>query len=255
MSYCLIPKDRMYSFAEYIRSIQNINDLLNTNNMITNLNEASAEIDTQTGLLSEIVTSLQSLESNNKSLPEGYTLLKYIESSGTQYINTGFNPNQNTKILIDVEIPAQSSYPVALCGSRNEDTTSSASFVIFLMASGQFRTDFGTNNITTSEHTFPGRFTINKNKNATFINNSGYLSAETTFQSNYPIGLFTEIDIGGVDTRMATMKLYYCKIYDNDVLVRDFVPCINAEGEYGLYDFVNGQFYVNAGTGSFTGAS
>ena len=45
------------------------------------------------------------------------------------------------------------------------------------------------------------------------------------------------------------------QIYDNDILVRDFVPCINAEGEYGLYDFVNSQFYGNVGTGSFTGAS
>ena len=54
---------------------------------------------------------------------------------------------------------------------------------------------------------------------------------------------------------MATIKMYYCKIYDNDILVRDFVPCINVEGEYGLYDFVNSQFYGNVGTGSFTGAS
>ena len=107
MSYCLIPKDRIYSFARYIKSIKNINTLLNTNTMITNLNEASAEIDTQTGLLSQIVTGLQSIESDKKTLPEGYTLLKYIESSGTQYINTGFNPNQNTRLLMDIEIPVQ----------------------------------------------------------------------------------------------------------------------------------------------------
>lgn len=32
-----------------------------------------------------------------------YTLLDYIQSSGTQYIDTGFIPNQNTKIEMRVQ--------------------------------------------------------------------------------------------------------------------------------------------------------
>ena len=32
------------------------------------------------------------------SLPSGYTRLEYIESTGTQYIDTGFIPNQDTRI-------------------------------------------------------------------------------------------------------------------------------------------------------------
>jgi hypothetical protein len=35
-------------------------------------------------------------------LPEGYTQLDYIESTGTQYIDTGFKPNQDTKIYMNV---------------------------------------------------------------------------------------------------------------------------------------------------------
>lgn len=46
--------------------------------------------------------------------------------------------------------------------------------------------------------------------------------------------------------------MYSCKIYDNETLVRDFVPCKNATGAVGLYDTVEGQFYANAGTGTFT---
>ena len=33
-------------------------------------------------------------------VPEGYTQLEYIESSKTQYIDTGFKPNQDTKAEI-----------------------------------------------------------------------------------------------------------------------------------------------------------
>ena len=51
----------------------------------------------------------------------------------------------------------------------------------------------------------------------------------------------------------ADMKLYSCKLYNNGALVRDFVPCYRrADNEIGLYDLVNGVFYTNAGTGSFT---
>ena len=38
-------------------------------------------------------------------LPDGYTQLEYIQSSGSQYINTGFKPNQDTKISITVDFP------------------------------------------------------------------------------------------------------------------------------------------------------
>ena len=37
--------------------------------------------------------------SEEAPLPDGYTRLEFIQSSGTQYINTGFSPNQNTRVL------------------------------------------------------------------------------------------------------------------------------------------------------------
>ena len=48
---------------------------------------------------------------------------------------------------------------------------------------------------------------------------------------------------GTVDTRRISGKLYGCKIYDNDKIVRDFIPCKNSSGVIGLYDTVNSQFY------------
>lgn len=48
-------------------------------------------------------------------------------------------------------------------------------------------------------------------------------------------------------------KLYACEIYGDGTLVRDFIPCKNANNVVGLYDLVNKEFYTNAGSGSFTG--
>ena len=48
-----------------------------------------------------------------------------------------------------------------------------------------------------------------------------------------------------------SVRIYSCQIYDDGVLVRDLVPCINADGQIGMWDKVNGVFYGNAGTGEF----
>ena len=53
--------------------------------------------------------------------------------------------------------------------------------------------------------------------------------------------------------RNLAAKLYSCQIYDNGTLVRDYVPCMTADGEVGLYDVVTRMFFGNAGTGVFIG--
>ena len=88
----------------------------------------------------------------------------------------------------------------------------------------------------------------------TILNGSKLKSSFTSpFVSNYGIYLFANNSAGSA-IQKTNAKLYSCQIYDNDVLVRDFVPCINASGEIGLYDSVGKKFYGNAGTGVFTGS-
>ena len=47
-------------------------------------------------------------------------------------------------------------------------------------------------------------------------------------------------------------RLYYCKIYDGNTLVRDFVPVIDGSNIACLYDRVEKKCYYNAGTGTFS---
>ena len=58
-------------------------------------------------------------------------------------------------------------------------------------------------------------------------------------------------------------RLYFCKIYNLDEMVRNFIPCYSTttvtdvngkewpSGTKGLYDTVEGKFYTNQGTGEF----
>ena len=49
------------------------------------------------------------------------------------------------------------------------------------------------------------------------------------------------------------MSIYYCKIYNNGTLVRDFVPMKNTTTDAGaMYDMVTGHIFGNSGSGNFT---
>ena len=49
------------------------------------------------------------------------------------------------------------------------------------------------------------------------------------------------------------LKIYDCKIWVGNKLLRHFIPCYRkSDNVIGMYDVVNKVFYVNQGTGSFT---
>lgn len=179
-------------------------------------------------------------------LPAGYTEVAYIESDGTQYVDTGFKPNQDTRLILDFEPVSVSQ--THLFGSRSASSGSDA--FLTLATNECYRDDYYNNKIATSLAP-NGRIIIDKNKNITTIDNTTVTHEYTAFNGSYPICLFAS-NTGGTLQYYSSYKFYSCQIYDNGTLVRDFVPCINASAEAGLYDLVSGAFYGNAGTGVFT---
>jgi hypothetical protein len=82
---------------------------------------------------------------------------------------------------------------------------------------------------------------VDKNKNITTINNDPNYSVSythTDFRSAYNLFIFATNKAGSPDIR-GESRIYYMKIYDNDVLVRDFVPAVNIKGQYGFFDKLN----------------
>lgn len=48
--------------------------------------------------------------------------------------------------------------------------------------------------------------------------------------------------------------MYYCKMYEDNTLVRDFIPAQRkSDSIYGMYDCVNKQFYTSKNSTNFTG--
>ena len=193
--------------------------------------------------------SADPLTDSDYQLPDGYTQLEYIESTGTQYINTGFIPNQNTRAVLDIE----SDEDIPEChvfGSRAG--MSSDEFCVLIDAQLKWRTDYGTSQVTTSSAPRSGRILIDKNKATTAIGTVTLQNTAQTFSAGFPMYLFA-INTAGSTSTFASVKLHSSQIYDNGTLVRDFIPARRAnDSAVGLYDSVSGQFYENAGSGSFS---
>ena len=200
------------------------------------------------------------------SLPSGYTQLEYIESTGTQWIDTKAYPS-DTRILIDAFILEKN--------TGNDHHIASAAWaepgkaelfnVMRLRADRTgYAVRYGNDNLRNIEHqgNVFGRHTFNKNFPA-----SPYTaqvdSAETITLTPGVVGsigcnlpLFAFRRNNGSCSGFISMRLYSCKIwktvaFEGVPLIRDFIPCKNASGEVGLWDDVNSVFYGNAGTGAF----
>ena len=213
------------------------------------------DIITATELMKELADreGLYVWEKYKPILPEGYTQLEYIESTGTQYIDTEFKPNQNTRVVADVLFKTVSGSSNSLFSARAAGQDREFSFNTL---GDYYRTVYGTSltNYDTSV-SFTDRFIVDKNKNVLTLNGANTVT-ETYQEFSCPVTLylFAQNNNGTVQF-YSIARLYSCQIYDNGTLVRDFVPCKNSSGVAGLYDMVEGKFYGNAGTGSFIAGS
>ena len=80
------------------------------------------------------------------------------------------------------------------------------------------------------------------------VNNVEVLSSNSqeTFVSNVSLALFANKSRTTVDG-YTNAKIYYVKIIENAILIRNFIPCYRKQdNKPGLYDLVNDVFYTNA---------
>ena len=187
-------------------------------------------------------------------LPSSYTPLEYIKTTGTQYINTGFTSNSNTKIKMEVSFSNVSSGNSNLWCSRK--TNNSQTFTCFYIGGQGFRSDYNTTMYSTSKKcAINEKVLVTQDKNNFYLNNS-LIHAHTaaTFNCPYPMLLLASHQNGATSNlnNYHQGNVYYCKIYDNGTLIRDFIPVKrNSDSALGLYDLINNKFYTNAGTGTF----
>lgn len=184
-------------------------------------------------------------------LPSGYTRLDYIESSGTQYINTGFIPNQDTQVVCNYQaIKTTTNAGGGLFGARVSKGNLDYSFWHYNKDAAVSQDDYN-NSIIDTIPLISNKTVVNKNKNTTIVGGVTYTHTYTSFTCTCPLFIFAINTNGSKDSQVAYFRIYSFKIYDNGTLIRDYYPAVNTSGTAGLYDLVNDVFYTNAGSGSF----
>lgn len=173
---------------------------------------------------------------------EQYTQIEYLESTGTQYIDTGVIPNQNIKIITLVT-PKN----IDENGIAGNVWAARSPLLIFyqnkvrwhLVHSGSI----DSNTITNDTPIY-----IEASNGFLQVNTSTYHSSKI---SSYSTTSTLNIFFRGNTSKISKIKIHYFQIYDNNILVRDFIPVLDKDGTPCLYDKVENKFYYNQGTGDF----
>lgn len=191
---------------------------------------------------------------NTSRLPNGYSEVEYIEGNGSPFINTGVSVNSTS--FNKLRVVYESSYSTFSNSYYLVNGISSSGNIFYC-------------GLTNTGSVAYGNGTQDINVGQTLSLNTRYIVDFSPITGSYSVGSVSRTGLSfnapstsrefylfayntGTGAQAHSERLYSCQIYDNGTLVRDFVPCKNPSNAVGLYELVNGQFYGNSGTGSFT---
>ena len=182
-------------------------------------------------------------------LPSAYQQVEYISTSGTQYINTQTPLFSGTSFQIDTEfeVPSNVGYNPLFGTLNNANNRAWFTSPTFYFRYNNTNANLVTNATVGTKYTrrcvYNGSTLTITDENGNTISSVGIARASNT--NNVTLFLYPTNHYG-------TMKLYSFKMYRDGTLLRDFYPCYRlSDSVIGLYDLVEGIFFVNNGTGTF----
>lgn len=167
-------------------------------------------------------------------LPEKYTELEYIQSSGTQYMDSGLALNKSD------------SYTYSILAQFSNDAYGGANGYM------QFMSGIASGAKATIKVVYDGETHVER----VYVDDTQ--KSQTDWTSAYN-GINVKIGIlkmgdqnnGWFSGTPQIGKIFALTILNGGNLIRDFVPCIDPTGAVGLYDLIGQKFYGNTGSGSF----
>ena len=197
------------------------------------------------------ISNLQYILPDKTAIP-GYITTEYTEATGLQNLDTGLYTTMNTRIVmrasprsIDATV-----YGPNFFGSGTNNAVDcieaygwlkNGTTPIYFWASlhGQVLSS-------SYELKINDMLDIDFNKNTIDVKNNGNDFLSATFTRSYSkssttLKLFSLSRSG--TNYFGVVRIYSCKIYENDVLVRDYIPCKNSDNIAGMYDLIENKFY------------
>ena len=196
-------------------------------------------------------------------LPNEYQEVEYIQTTGTQWINTGVAPSNDIRIKTDIEV-SQTGQDKAVFGLYvigTEGTSISNAYHLTPYSSKwYYGTNRGQGNAGTYSPVVGTRYNIDFNCDShghILINGQNITAYDETYgggsYSNPIIGISWRGYSAGA-TRKGQFKYYSFKMLNKNTnqYIRNFIPCYRkSDNVIGMYDLITKTFYENAGTGTF----
>lgn len=175
--------------------------------------------------------------------------MNFLQSSGSQYIDTGRKLTQDFDITIDFRIVGEINRNAGIFGSR--ESASKNNLALFQITSpNTFNGDFSeylNHRFTTASSL--ERTKIRINKAGAWVNDILKKSWSDVADFETPTnGLIFDVGNNNWSGNKAVMRLY--SYTDGDA--QRLVPCLDANGVPCLYDLIGKTALYNQGAGSFT---
>ena len=182
-----------------------------------------------------------------------YTL-QYADIPRGAYFDTGFAPNNNTRVVMDVTIRGSMESLFGITDDTSGNWWKTKCFGVSNDGASKVYVGFGNSGGGQGTAAIAnGRHIIDFDKGVCKVDGTEIGSrAGQTFQLTRTMYLFADHRPNDVNIKSnnPAPRFHSCKIYDNGTLIRDYVPVQN-NGYVCLYDRVNGTYANNIG--NYTG--
>lgn len=184
-------------------------------------------------------------------LPSGYTRLKYLESGGRQYINSGKTLSSNSVVVLKFSTSSIGNVRYHFLGGYDSSDLRlqfSPSNPAFIGLATSYSTDIILGIDTTKEHT--AEFSI-PDQTVSIDGVIVYTAVGKGFYSD-DIAIFTTINKGEIKCdNSADTRIHEFKIAELGVMLISCIPSLDISGKPCMYDTVSKQTLYNLGTGEF----
>lgn len=181
--------------------------------------------------------------------------VEYIQSSGTQYIELPYKPNQDTSMEISVAVAVGNGTANSqFFETRNAAWSREYALINFGDSNNFLQARYGDKSSGTEIRSRLDEGTIYKieyKKNVVYVDDTLAVTLTNyTFQSDCYLTLFGYNNGGSITAAPGSPQIYYMKIYDGNTLAMDLIPVRKGQVGY-MYDKISRQLLANAGTGDF----
>lgn len=190
-----------------------------------------------------------------------YVPIEYLESTGTQYVDTGYIPTNTTRLDIKYmvtqtpskltsggcPIGARVTYLDRMFGIYSPVNYENYNVIVAGNNPAEFDNFSPLNKEIIATIDIPNHYRAFDVEGTVYSSNLGIVKATYV----YPLYMFVMNNAGTPGFSNDHIRIYYVQIKEGNNIVHDFIPVFDTEGTPAMFDKVTEQYFYNSGTGDF----